>query len=346
MRRTLLTISLAAIALTCLGGLRPSLGETSKSPLVAPVDNWGGWWPETQFKEGDQVNADMLANLPRAFLHVRYGTISTECGDASVAFEHSSKGDGLIMQLGWAGPGTSASKEEWRDRPQPRAGDVKAVIVHEGEVVREPTNGEPAVLGWFGGSLSTTGGMTIEFQWLPADYEDYWCRVDVKAQRFWFLIPYGLGSSTKMPLNTTQVERGPPKPPAGAHDTDTVKSWASVKYHLFREKENENLHASLTISNREYPQLVLELYREKTRWTLDAPRTSAAYLWPKGYTRFALLFKLERDFSMRRTDYLQFFHHGHDVACWGVLRVTVEDKATDLCIPSSLLHARHGSVWP
>jgi hypothetical protein len=313
--------------------------QAAQNDRESPVDNWAGRWPQSQLTEESSIEPQALGKLPRGYDYVSYPSLSASCGTAFVSLGPLETG-GLKLSLSWIPSRTPEGKVE--ELPGPKKGEVKAAILAEGEVVAEPTNGEPAIIGWIGDGRGSQGAMMIEFEWLPADFEDYWIRLDLKEERFWLLVPYGLGSNPAENGAIKQLARGGPTSPKGAGVKDLVLNWSAVHYKVFRETENNNLSVSLVVTNEEYSQVHVELYRENERWTLDTPRTSATYLWPNGYTRYGWLYELTRDTSYRRWDSFQFFHHGHETRSWGLLRVSVEEKATDLCVPSSLFHARHG----
>jgi hypothetical protein len=306
-------------------------------------DNWLGWWPKAQFKDDPAVPAAVWQAARRGYGHVSFPFMESPWTYVSPSFSLLEDGEGLRFDLSWSGPGSMAGGEVWENHPSPQPGEVQVTIVHPDGTVQMPTNGEPRILGWVGGGLGTTGTMIVTFGWLPADLEDYWVRVDFLENRHWFLIPYGFGSDPEAPMNRTPLERGEPTRPKSASESDAVHGWSSVYYDLGALNETE-CRVNLSISNADHPRLSLVLYRETERWSLHAPRTSVAWIGPGRWVRFGLLESVSRPDSMRRMDGYFFWITPHEFRGWGVLRVTVEEEAVDLAIPSSLFHYLHGRL--
>ncbi|MCB9894541.1 MAG: hypothetical protein H6839_08835 [Planctomycetes bacterium] len=350
MLRRMKIMALAVASLITIGVLTPSHETSQNAPAKesgdplpkAPVRNWGDWWPETQFGEDDSVTTDQIRAGDRTFERVVYGAISTPWNGCLANFSHSEAGDGLRFDLLWSRPGDFASKEEKDAFKSPKQGDIRAAIVRGDKVIAEPTNGEPAISAWAGGSLGMTGDMMIFFDWLPADFEDYWIRVDMLKERHWFLIPYGLGSNPKENAGLELVERGGPEQPQAAQKADRLHLWNSVGYELGWVKE-EGWHVSASVSNPFDTEIRIHVYEDGARWELSYPRTSAVYNWPAGYSRFCSWTSISRADSIdySRTDTFKFWRTPFDTRNWGLLRVTVEDHAFDKVVPSSLFNYTH-----
>lgn len=314
----------------------------------APVDNWGDWWPKAQFVEGQRIDLSGIAKAKRFWERIDYGAVETPWGHAFASLVPAKGGDaetpnGLRFWLSWSRAGESIRGEKTADLGSPKAGEVAATMVGPAKFEREQTNEKTGVSSWVGGSLGMTGSVDMEFDFLPADFDDYWIRVDCRKERHWFLVPYALCSDPAKELPAGTKKRSSPVRPANATPDDQVRTWSSVEYSLGRDKEN-NRHVSARITNRFDTALTLELYQENERWLMATPRTTAAWLWPGGYIRYASLLNIKRDLAFRRWDSYDFWRTPQDVPTWGLLRVTVEEQAYDIAVPSSLYFYTHGTV--
>ncbi|MCA8910375.1 MAG: hypothetical protein KDB82_01620 [Planctomycetes bacterium] len=334
---------LVALLLFAVGQRSPqhTFGQEASK---APVDTWGDWWPRGQFRENDTVSTDAVQKAPHNFEEIQYSSTKTPWGPCSVSLSQD-KEDRLRFDLVWSGPGTMASDEERAKHKSPEKGDVQAAIILADKVVRKPTNGEPVIGFWVGGGLGTSGDMMIFFDYLPADFEDYWVRIDMLKERHWFLIPYGLGSNPADSKSLKSTEQGQPQKPASATGNDTVHTWSSVTYD-FGQIDDKGTRLSARIANPFDTEISLSIYDEDRRWSLTQPRTTAVYNWPGGYSRFSSWLSISRGDlgSMERHDRFQFWRTPFDTRAWGLLRIAVEETVLERAVPSSLFHYTHGCI--
>ncbi|HEX7899453.1 MAG TPA: hypothetical protein VF950_16925 [Planctomycetota bacterium] len=335
-----------------------------------PDNSWGAWWPAAQWSRKSEPPDDASVKAARrTWERVDFPRIETPWGSPSVSLSTLEmkapypERRCLRFDLVFQGPGT-VDEEAWKKHPVPPKGAVVADILSRGKVVRASLN-VPAITGWVGGGLGSSGDMLIEFDFLPDDLEDYWVRIKIAERTVWFLIPYGFGSDPLKPLSAVRGAEGPPRAPEGRGEKDQVVAWSAVDVDLgwtdaawkirsdmpkelkdvwewTRDKRNVDLRMSNPFDGAGR----LSLYKEDLNapWTLNNPRTTLAIGIPGKRVLFSTLKSVEKgEDPFRRSDSFNLWRQPSDTRTWGLLRVTVEETAFELAVPGSLFLYTHGA---
>lgn len=343
MIRPVLILLAALLVVLIVGSADGSFADptVADGKAKAPVDNWGDWWPSSQFGENDRLSRDAITAGDKAFSSVDYGSVGTPWGLVTSRFSVTSDNE-ISFSMTFFRSGKVGETGAWQE-PVPEKGDVHGVIVQDGQVVREAKNPEPVIGIWFGRTNSMQGTLSMTFAALPADFGDYWFRIDMLKQRHWFLIPYGLGMKAEEGLSLPTIQGDSPKRPSGIAPGDVTHEWSSVSYELGRI-EGKGWSVEAFVSNPFDSEISIRLYQSPGRWTLSHPRTTAVFNWPEGYSRFSSWTSIQRNdaSALHRTDTYKFWRTPFDTRGWGVLRVTVEEHKFDKVVPSSLFNYCHG----
>ena len=335
-RNLLLTLAATLLCFTADGYQSQNIpNETAK---VAPVRNWGNWWPAGQFQTGDTVELDQLPTRTPDGPIVRYLPVDTPRGSRSCNLKQV-KGIGLQVTFTWMVPA-------WEELKMPDLSDFSVSLVDPSGSPKKPKatpkEDMSVRLGVFQFSHSTT------FDFTEQDLRDYWMRVETENKRSWYLIPYGLTSDPAKSIVGDKLESGIPKHPKYIGESDSVHLWNSVYFHI-RDSHTEFTGVMIEVVNGRDPTARIHVTQrdglDDEEWEITSFRSTAAYASLGGTARFGFWSSIEHDAdASTRTDSYVFPDGVSKTRSWALLRCTIDEEVFDLTVPSSLVFAKHGWV--
>lgn len=211
------------VLLVCLSVALAACASRSSNELQLADSEDNHATASTEAPTTSERESEIQVVDPNDLSAVGYGMVRTpwDFCHASLSYDEER---GIRFDLVWSGPGTLAPREEWDQHKSPERGEVAAAIIHNGEIVAEPDDNPPAIYGWAGGGLGTSGDMMMFFGWLPSGLGDCWIRVDMLDERHWFLIPRELHQQANGPVAITRPAKDEVVPPATA-DSDDKLHW-------------------------------------------------------------------------------------------------------------------------